>query len=194
MFHPLIRCAARLSKPTIRHATASPIRNALASPLRSHNLSALRQSSRIIRHASSKPAPKPALVSPITLTPKPTGDSKPASPKPSPNAPGQNASQLNADGTYPSRILLYYAGKRTVYLGTLKLYAVLLFSYCSLIVAPPLFGQDNADVLGKLGLDNAGVPGWVVPAAIVGGSLVPLVLFQWLRWVLSFPAEIMGEG
>ncbi|KAI5813777.1 hypothetical protein BZA77DRAFT_356811 [Pyronema omphalodes] len=132
---------------------------------------------------------KPTLVSPISLTPQPSA-SQPLIPKrkPSPNAPGQNASQLNADGTYPSRLLLYYAGKRTVYLGTLKLYAVLLFSYCSLIVAPPLFGEEgqerNRELLGKLGsglgLENLELPGWVLPSVIVVGSFVPLVMFQWL--------------
>jgi hypothetical protein len=49
-------------------------------------------------------------------------------------------------------------------------------------------------VLGKLGLENAGVPGWVVPAAIVGGSFVPLVLFQWLRCVLTSWWGCRGAG
>ncbi|KAI5777839.1 hypothetical protein EDC01DRAFT_380509 [Geopyxis carbonaria] len=65
---------------------------------------------------------------------------------------------------YPARLLFYYAGKRTVYLGTLKLYAVILFSYCSLIVAPSIF-EDQ---------------GTLMTAGIIIGSIVPLIFVQTL--------------
>ena len=90
---------------------------------------------------------------------------------------------------YPERLLVYYAGKRTVYLGTMKLYTVLLFSYCSLVVAPSLIGVDNSEVISSLGLAvDLELPGWVLPASVVLGSLVPLVLMQYLSWVLPVAA------
>lgn len=84
---------------------------------------------------------------------------------------------------YPERLLVYYAGKRTVYLGTLKLYTVLLFSYCGLIIAPSLVGSDNSTIVKDLGLGDIELPEWVLPVGVILGSLAPLVLMQWLTYV-----------
>jgi hypothetical protein len=100
------------------------------------------------------------------------------------------AAPTNSTGAYPQRLLIYYAGKRTVYLGTLKLYTVLLFSYCSLVVAPPLWGQDNLDAIVKIGFGGLEVPRLTGPVAVILGSLVPLIFVQYLRlanfFALSF--------
>ncbi|KAF8539629.1 hypothetical protein BDD12DRAFT_89433 [Trichophaea hybrida] len=101
-------------------------------------------------------------------------------PQRSPSSAVNAAESSSSASTYPQRLLIYYAGKRTVYLGTLKLYTVLLFSYCSLVVAPPLWGQDNLDAIAKVGFEGLGVPGWTVPVAVILGSLVPLLFVQYL--------------
>ena len=113
-----------------------------------------------------------------------------AAPKPPPNrGSGAEAAPL------AHRLLIYYAGKRTVYLGTLKLYTVMLFSYASLIVAPPLFrrGGDSSSGGGDgdgpppakaAGSGDYILPHWAAPVALILGSLVPLVFVQYIRSVL----------
>jgi len=96
------------------------------------------------------------------------------------------AAPTNSTAAYPQRLLIYYAGKRTVYLGTLKLYTVLLFSYCSLVVAPPLWGQGNLDAIVKMGFGGLEVPRWTGPVAVILGSLVPLIFVQYLRLAIFF--------
>lgn len=79
-------------------------------------------------------------------------------------------------------MLIYYAGKRTIYLATLKLYTVLLFSYTSLLVAPQLLQSDHSGFLENLHLPTD-LPRWVLPTLFVVGATVPLGFISWLRCV-----------
>ena len=85
--------------------------------------------------------------------------------------------------TPTARVLVYYAGKRTIYLGTLKLYTVLLFSYTSLLVAPQLMQSDQCSLLAKLHLPTD-LPRWVLPTLVVVGAALPLGFISWLRCVI----------
>ena len=103
--------------------------------------------------------------------------------------PLQNRVNSGEAGPLAQRLLIYYAGKRTVYLGTLKLYTVMLFSYATLLVAPPLFRQggdsnsdgDEGDATKTAGSGDSILPHWATPVALILGSLVPLVFVQYTR-------------
>lgn len=126
----------------------------------------------------------PARRSQSTTTAATTTKASEAAPKPLPNRISSGEA-----GPLAQRLLIYYAGKRTVYLGTLKLYTVMLFSYATLLVAPPLFRQggdsnsdgDEGDAAKTAGSGDSILPHWAAPVALILGSLVPLVFVQYTR-------------
>jgi hypothetical protein len=111
------------------------------------------------------------------------------------NAPSKKVPSVAAEASteyeFPPRLLFYYAGKRTIYLGTLKLYTVILFGYCTLIVAPGLYHSEElrSSVAEKMGLVKVieTLPDqWILPAIAVIGGALPLAFMQYLRCVSAF--------
>ncbi|KAL7273386.1 hypothetical protein RUND412_003764 [Rhizina undulata] len=67
---------------------------------------------------------------------------------------------------YDERIIIYYAGRRTVYLATLKLSTLFLFSFCAFIAAPSIGLQTEFGILAPVGIVLAGA--------------IPLVFIQYV--------------
>jgi hypothetical protein len=72
-------------------------------------------------------------------------------PHPRGDVRGRAETDENGMKVYGERLLFYYAGRKTIYLGTLKLYTVLLFSYCALVVAPSIGLETEYGILAPAG-------------------------------------------
>jgi hypothetical protein len=128
-----------------------------------------------------------------------------------PASPATTAASEKAKD-FPSKVLIYFAGKRTLYLGALKLYGVLLFAYNTLIVAPSLLRapepvlspeleqeqswikrQGSRAVAEVRRLLGPGLENYALSFLVVAGAAVPLAFVGWTRYV--FPvAPSGGEG
>jgi len=105
--------------------------------------------------------------------------------KPAPPKVPPVVAEASTEYEFPPRLLFYYAGKRTIYLGTMKLYSAILFSYCTLIVAPGLYSSEElrSSVAEKMGLAKMmeTLPDqWIIPAIAVIGGALPLAFMQYL--------------
>jgi hypothetical protein len=83
---------------------------------------------------------------------------------------------------YPPKLLFYYAGRRMVYLGTLKLYSALLASYSVLLVAP----NTDALALSKHDLFPSVLTphAWLlIPTAFAVAGCLPLLFLQFLTYI-----------
>ena len=121
-----------------------------------------------LRNPFSRPAPSTSTTSqpPTLLTPKPS--------TPTPRDPPHTTY------LYPSRLLIYYTGKRIIYLGTLKLYSVLLFTHPNL----PLWALNPP----TLPSHNLGLPNHLIVANSTFASFG-----NFSTYVLKFPSLALAQ-